>query len=81
MSRQSERRNPLVAGEALLFPSAGPSGPSGPPGPPGEPGPASAGPVMWTGVGAPPDFVEGSKPGDTWLDTSTGDIYELGGES
>jgi hypothetical protein len=30
----------------------------------------------FTGVG-PPDTIPGSKPGDFYLDTSTGDLYEL----
>lgn len=64
----------------------GPAGPQGPPGPRGEdgaPGPqgpagdASALPVMWTGQGTPPEFINGAKPGDVWVDTITGTTYEL----
>lgn len=73
----SEPRDPLIFDDVLLFPSDGPAGPPGQDGPPGKPGPASGGPVMWTGQGEPPDSIEGAKPGDTWLDTTTGDIYEL----
>jgi hypothetical protein len=32
---------------------------------------------MWTGQGTPPEYIEGAKPGDTWLDTVTGTIYTL----
>ena len=67
----------MVVGDAMLYPSPGPAGPRGPAGPQGEPGPASSGPVMWTGQGTPPDVIPGSEPGDTWLDTTTGDVYEL----
>lgn len=77
MAINSNRQGALVVGDALLYPSVGPAGPSGPPGPRGEPGPASSGPVMWTGQGTPPDYIEGAKPGDTWLDTVTGTIYTL----
>lgn len=68
---------------AIAYPLPGPpgrngqDGAQGPAGPPGPPGPASAGPVMWTGQGVPPDYIEGAKPGDTWLDTTTGTIYTL----
>lgn len=55
----------------------GKDGKVGPQGPPGPPGPASTGPVMWVGQGTPPDVVEGAKAGDTWLDTTTGNIYTL----
>ena len=77
MAINSNRQGPLVVGYALLYPSIGPAGPEGPAGPRGEPGPASSGPVMWTGQGTPPDYIEGAKPGDTWLDTTTGTIYTL----
>lgn len=49
----------------------------GPRGPQGPPGPASTGPVMWVGQGTPPDYVVGAKAGDTWLDSTTGNIYTL----
>lgn len=77
MAAPVSRMEPLVAADAMLFPSPGPAGPRGPQGPKGEPGPASAGPVMWHGQGTPPDYIPGSKPGDTWLDVTTGLIYEL----
>lgn len=80
MSTRASRIGPMIVGDAMLYPSPGPMGPRGPEGPPGEdgkPGPASSGPVMWPGQGTPPDYIEGAKPGDTWLDTLTGDIYTL----
>ncbi|MGP9760132.1 hypothetical protein [Corynebacterium sp.] len=80
MTTGGQQDAPLVYDTVMLYPAAGPTGPQGPEGPPGEdgrPGPASSGPVMWTGQGSPPDYIEGAKPGDTWLDTITGDIYEL----
>lgn len=70
-------RGQLIAGDVILMPTAGPVGPQGEKGDPGPPGPASDGPAMWTGQGTPPDYIPGAKPGDTWLDTTTGDIYEL----
>lgn len=77
MAIPMSRSEPMVVGDAMLYPSPGPAGPRGPVGPKGDPGPASSGPVMWTGQGTPPDVIPGSKPGDTWLDTTTGDVYEL----
>ncbi|WP_066583943.1 hypothetical protein [Corynebacterium provencense] len=73
----SRRADPLVVDQVMLVPTAGPMGPIGPAGPPGEPGPVSGGPVQWHGQGAPPEYIEGAKPGDTWLDVLTGTIYEL----
>lgn len=73
----------VVHQTAIAYPTPGlpgrdgVDGKEGPPGPPGEPGPASGGPVTWHGQGTPPDFLPGSKPGDAWLDTLTGDIYTL----
>lgn len=61
----------------IAYPQPGPPGREGPQGPPGPTGPASGGPVMWTGQGEPPLVIEGAKAGDTWLDTTTGDIYTL----
>ena len=55
----------------------GADGERGPQGPPGPPGPASVGPVMWVGQGAPPEYIDGAKPGDTWLDSTTGNLYTL----
>lgn len=77
MSRDTD---PMVIGDVMLVPTAGPMGPAGPKGDPGEdgkPGPISGGPVHFSGQGAPPDVIEGAKPGDTWLDTLTGAIYTL----
>ena len=55
----------------------GRDGKPGAQGPPGPPGPASSGPALFTGPGAPPDFVPGARPGDGWLDTLTGNTYRL----
>lgn len=55
----------------------GKDGKQGPQGPRGPAGPASSGPALFTGQGAPPDYVEGARPGDGWLDTLTGDTYRL----
>ena len=35
------------------------------------------GSVMWTGDGEPPEWIQGAKPGDRYLDTVTGTIYTL----
>lgn len=56
----------------------GEDGPPGPPGPPGEDGGAFSGSVLWTGDGTPPEFIQGAKPGDRYLDTASGIIYTLG---
>lgn len=50
----------------------------GPPGPKGDPGDASGIPAMFSGPSDPPDLVVGAKPGDTWLNTLTGDTFVLG---
>lgn len=66
----------------------GPMGPPGPPGPQGDPGgpPGPMGPkgdrgddgqIRFTGTGPPPLVIVGSRPGDTYLDVLTGDIYKL----
>lgn len=71
-----------VADQALAYPLPGPPGakgkdgergPAGPPGPPG----ADRGPALFTGQGAPPDYLPGATPGDTYVDTLTGTIYTL----
>lgn len=51
------------------------SGPPGPPGPPGPVGPSGLG-FQWIGQG-PPNTVIGASPGDTYLDTESGYIYQL----
>lgn len=74
----------IVAEGITLVPTAGPMGPAGPKGDtgePGEPGPTSGGPAHFSGQGAPPEVLEGAKPGDTWLDTTTGIIYTLTADS
>lgn len=50
----------------------------GPPGPPGEAGPGYAGTAWFYGSG-PPGTVVGARPGDNFMDLTTGDIYVLGG--
>lgn len=68
---------------AIAYPMPGPPGTNGkdgargPAGPQGPPGPASSGPGLWTGPGSPPEVILGARPGDTWLDTLTGDTYTL----
>lgn len=55
----------------------GPMGPMGPTGPQGYTGtPGTAGQPRWSGVG-PPGTIVGANPGDSYLDTDTGDIYLL----
>lgn len=68
---------PLVAADAILVPEIGPQGPRGPQGPKGAQGDASNYPAVWVRHGPPPEFVEGAKPGDTWIDVDTGDVFEL----
>jgi hypothetical protein len=68
-----------------LVPVPGPPGPRGPEGPPGPEGPQGrpgydgtfGGTAWWAGNG-PPDAVIGSKPGDKYIDVTTGDVYTLG---
>lgn len=62
----------------------GEEGPPGDRGPQGVAGPQGSigittytGPAWWTGEG-PPDTVIGSKPGDYYIDTTTGQMYKLG---
>lgn len=55
----------------------GKDGERGPAGEQGPPGPASSGPALFTGQGAPPEYIEGARPGDGWLDTTTGNTYRL----
>lgn len=65
---------------ALAYPAPGPAGargPEGPPGPKGDTGPVSDKPVLWIGQGEPPEWIDGAKLGDTWLDTITGNTYTL----
>lgn len=47
----------------------GPAGPAGPSGADGQP--------RFTGEGPPPDVIVGARPGDAYLDTTTGGIYRL----
>lgn len=67
----------FVAGDAILFPSRGPMGPPGPQGPVGPAGDASSIASVWSGPSDPPEFVAGAKPGDTWINTLTGDTFIL----
>ena len=67
----------MIAGDVILTPVAGPMGRRGPQGPEGPVGPANEFPATWYGAGEPPDFIPGAKPGDAWIDTTTGIIYEL----
>lgn len=46
----------------------GPQGPQGPTGSPGQP--------RWAGEG-PPGTIIGAQPGDAYLDTLTGNLYQL----
>lgn len=71
------RADPILAEGIILIPTAGPMGPPGEKGDPGPTGAASALPAVWTGQGAPPDVIEGAKPGDTWIDLTTGTTYTL----
>lgn len=69
-------RHVVVPAHGLPGPP-GETGPPGPQGPPGDPGTAFMGSVMWTGDGEPPEWIQGAKPGDRYLDTVTGTIYTL----
>lgn len=74
-----------LAADAILFPSIGPMGPAGidgkpgPPGPKGDPGDASAISATFSGPSDPPELIVGAKPGDTWINTVTGDTFTLTG--
>lgn len=65
------------ATRVIAYPHTGPAGPRGERGERGPAGPASALPAVWSGVGPPPDYIPGSKPLDTYIDTATGDTYTL----
>ena len=54
------------------------AGPQGPAGASGTPGPAYSSPA-WFFDDGPPGTIIGAKPGDFYMDVSTGTIYELGG--
>jgi len=57
--------------------ATGPTGPTGPAGATGATGPTGTRGSLWyTGTGAP-GTITGSLPGDMYLDTATGDIYQL----
>lgn len=68
---------PLVSVEVLQPSSVDAVVIPGPQGPPGAPGPAFEGVAWWYGVGDPVAVV-GSKPGDYYVDTSSGNIFILG---
>lgn len=74
---------PTPYGSAIAYPAVGVpgrngrDGEQGPVGPVGPPGPASSGPALFTGQGTPPEYIEGARPGDAWLDTLTGTTYRL----
>lgn len=69
----------LLASQGAVGP-AGPEGPAGPAGPTGAAGPegpaGTRGSQWYTGTGAP-GTISGSLPGDKYLDTSTGNVYDL----
>lgn len=61
-------------------PQGEPGTPGGPPGPQGEQGiqgeRGDDGQIRFTGTG-PPGLIIGARPGDTYMDLETGDIYKL----
>lgn len=73
-------QQPFVTVEVLPPPAWGVvtvAGPQGPQGNPGQTGPSYSGVGWFFGEGEP-NTVIGSKPGDFYMDTSTGTIYKLG---
>jgi hypothetical protein len=55
----------------------GPTGSQGPQGPTGATGPAGTRGSVWlTGTGPPSGAAPGILPGDMYLDTTSGDIYQ-----
>jgi len=60
----------------VLTGATGPAGPTGATGATGAPG--ARGEFWWTGSGPPPDPLPGAKAGDLYLDTVTGDVYQIG---
>ena len=56
------------------WPEPGPTGPPGPPGPEGPQGDRGVEVVMGAG---PPTSIVGFLPGDTYVNTLTGDIYRF----
>lgn len=83
MTLPMKQNNPIpfpamgAATRVLAYPQTGPRGPQGEKGERGPAGPASALPAIWSGAGDPPDYIPGSKPGDTYINTTTGDTYTL----
>lgn len=67
----------FVAGDAYLVPVVGPIGPKGEKGDVGPSGPASSIPAVFSGPHDPPDYIEGAKVGDSWINTVTGDTFVL----
>lgn len=59
-----------------VIPVQGIRGPAGPPGADGKPG-TFLGTAWWYGSGQP-EMVIGSKPGDYYMDTQTGQVWILG---
>jgi hypothetical protein len=61
--------------------NTGPTGAQGPPGTAGTTGPTGAtgvrGSYWYTGSGAPPTPISGSIAGDLYLDTATGDVWQV----
>lgn len=67
-----------IQGEPGATGPAGPQGVQGVQGPAGAAGPAGERGTGWfVGSGPPPASIAGSKTGDLYLDTSTGDVYVL----
>lgn len=68
---------PGVPGPQGASGAQGPPGQTGATGPQGEPGPAYSSPAWWFDDG-PPSVIVGAKPGDLYMDVSSGTIYRLG---
>jgi hypothetical protein len=50
----------------------------GPAGLPGDGSEGGLGSQWFVGEGPPPDYIEGARPGDYWLNTLTGEFWRLG---
>ncbi len=73
--------NPTILSTVAEGSTEGVPGPAGPRGPQGEPGPqgerGADGQIRFTGMGPPPTAIVGARPGDTYMDLTTGDVYKL----
>lgn len=76
--RVTDNERPVLITAQPVPGPRGASGASGPAGPEGPPGPSYEGVAWWYGEG-PPGAIVGAKPGDYYFNSSSGEIFVLGG--